>query len=403
VAGSLYPADAGYLLPYLSGLGWAVTGDPDAALRSLRPLATDHPRFASGVEMLGWASWLAYRRDGRPAQRDSAVTLLRQAASIRPTPWRVLYHQGEVFRLLGRYEEAQAVFETACALHPGTPQLADRRARVLRATGRNSEAETLLQDVASLRPDYFEVHRLLANHYGAVAGEQEAALSSLLRSAALAPDDHFTHQLLGALYDHQGDKASAHYHLERAFQLNSNFENISNVGKVCYDQGKYEDAVRYYELAIEEEEGQADFETWGNLAINLYWAQGRRPESIERFDGAIELLEPVLRDSPGDTDLVSHLIEYHAMAGYEERTRALIRQYEHRAAEDPYLLYRIGDAYELLGDRNSALRYLGDALRRGFPLEEILATKELEELCHDPVFAQLTRTLSAPSPDPAKE
>ncbi|MFH1754383.1 MAG: hypothetical protein ABIA59_01655, partial [Candidatus Latescibacterota bacterium] len=57
--------------------------------------------------------------------------------------------------------------------------------------------------------------------------------------------------------------------------------------------------------------------------------------------------------------------------------------------QDETVLYAIGDAYEIFNNRTAALRYLGDAVRRGFPISEIKATPELSDLVEDPIFQQV--------------
>ncbi len=387
--GHLYPGDGDGLESYLAGLGLLAERDPAGAVEELRPLAIRQPSFAGGIEMLGWALWQSYLHDGRDAQRDSAIMLVQQASGIEPHNWRPLYHLGEILRLLGRNEEALAAFDEACAMKPGFPLLSDHRSRVLDELGRRSEAENALAAAIGLRPDYFEVHRLLAGHFTSDDNELEAAAREYRKTIELAPEDSYTHQRLGVLYNGLGDIPRAREHFERAFQLVPNFENVSNVGRMCYIDGNYEEAARYYELALDMG-GINDSATWGNLAIALYWTDGRRAESVTRFERAIELLTHELDSSPNDTGLISNLIEYHAMAGKTDETLQLIKQYEPLASGDAALLYRIGDAYELVGDRNAALRTLGEAIRNGFAIEEIRATKELEDLCADPIFVQMT-------------
>ncbi|MEN8007994.1 MAG: hypothetical protein ABFS42_13325, partial [Candidatus Krumholzibacteriota bacterium] len=58
------------------------------------------------------------------------------------------------------------------------------------------------------------------------------------------------------------------------------------------------------------------------------------------------------------------------------------------------LLYAIGNAYELLGDRGAALRCLGEALSHGVPVERIYSTRELASLVEDPRFVRMTSAAS---------
>ena len=97
---------------------------------------------------------------------------------------------------------------------------------------------------------------------------------------------------------------------------------------------------------------------------------------------------------PGDPDILADLIDFNAMLGEQETTRRLIATADSLDSDNRGLLYSIGNAYELLGDRGAALRYLGEALRHGYPVERIHSTRELSSLVEDPRFVRMTSATS---------
>jgi Flp pilus assembly protein TadD len=64
----------------------------------------------------------------------------------------------------------------------------------------------------------------------------------------------------------------------------------------------------------------------------------------------------------------------------------LLRQAYAQAPEDPQVLYRVGESYELLGRRADALKLLEKALSQGLSRQTIEQNPELRALRSDPKF-----------------
>ncbi|NIV13316.1 MAG: tetratricopeptide repeat protein, partial [Aliifodinibius sp.] len=63
----------------------------------------------------------------------------------------------------------------------------------------------------------------------------------------------------------------------------------SNLGTLYFIRGKYADAARMYETALELNDH--DYVVWGNLASAYYWAPGERDKAAETYRRAITLAE----------------------------------------------------------------------------------------------------------------
>ena len=123
---------------------------------------------------------------------------------------------------------------------------------------------------------------------------------------------------------------------------------------------------------------------------------GEREASREHFRTAIDLTRQQWRAAPGDLVLLGNLIEYTGMLGDAAAVRNLIAVADSLGAEDGELLYQIGDAYELIGDRNAALRHLAEAVSAGIAIERVEHTRELQDLVADPRFASIVAARAAP-------
>jgi tetratricopeptide (TPR) repeat protein len=299
---------------------------------------------------------------------------------------------------MGHFQEALAAFQAANDLDPGNPLACRGLSRVYREEKREAEGEAILKTVIEHRSDYFEAQRLLALYYFRT-GEETAALSQLDKTLALAPNDLYSLNTKGALYVDRGESRRARALFERAYAFAPNCDTCSNIGWALYDDGQYAESASYYELALEYC-GEDDPQAWANWARALYWTEGGRQAAKEPFQNAIDLTWEIWNASPGDPEVIGNLIEYHAMVGDRKKTLQLIAMGDSLASDSEELLYQIGDAYELIGERSAALRYLSKAVQHGVPVERIQRTRELADLAADPLFV---RMISAESGADAKQ
>jgi tetratricopeptide (TPR) repeat protein len=372
---------------YLAGLAALQVKDAAAAITSLEQARSAAPQFAAGQNALGWAYWLRYLSSGEEAQLQQSIATLETATQLAPRWWRPVFNLGDIYRLTGQNDNAIAAFDAALELDPANPLVCRRMADVLRAEKRQEEAEQFLRVAIDAYPDYFEAHRLLALYFYRI-GEGERAAQHMETTLTYAPDYAFAHNVLGAIYQERGDFVNARKMFDRAFRLLPNCDTCCNVGLMLYFEKRYRDSASYYEYALEYC-GPDRYDIWANWATALYWVDGERKRSIELFRTAIDLASAELQQDPDNTVLIQDLIGYHAMIGDDTTTRRLIARAESSGTIDDELLYTIGTAYEIMGDRIAALRYLADAVRHGYPVARINGTRELEDLFEDPRFQRM--------------
>ena len=130
----------------------------------------------------------------------------------------------------------------------------------------------------------------------------------------------------------------------------------------------------------------------------MYWVEGEKERAIGLFGKAIGLLNGQLEEDPDDPDVIASLIEYYAMTGDKDNSQRMIDLAEPYASENADVMYAIGDACEIFGDRTMALRYIADAIRHDYPVERIMGTQELAGLVEDPLFQRLIEDKSSLEP-----
>jgi tetratricopeptide (TPR) repeat protein len=383
----LLPDGPGALQSYLHGTGALAGGDTDAAIGALGRVTNDIPGFAPGFHWLGWANWQGYVVTGEEPMYNRSLEHLQTAASLDSAYWLPRFSLGDIHRMTGNDSLATAAFQSVLEIDPGNPLACRGLARVYRGQDRYDEAERMLRTAMGSRPDYYFPVRVLAYHFY-LMDEIEQSEQLFDRALALAPGDAFSHNMLGAVFHERGLYTEARIHFERAFQLRPDYYTCSNVGLMLYFEKRYKDSADYYEYALEYA-ADDNAEAWGNWASSLYWVDGEKERAIGLFQKAIEILEAQLQENPDNSDTISKLIEYYAMAGDERNARRMIGLAEPYAATNAEVMYAIGDAYEIFGDRTTALRYIAESVRHDFPVERIIGTPELAGLVEEPLFQRL--------------
>jgi len=286
------------------------------------------------------------------------------------------------------YPEAIESYKTALRLAPGHPEASPRLAWIYQQQqSRLDEAESVFQSSIKRYPDYWATHFELGVVFY-YRDQTSTALAQWEKALTYAPDDVNTLSNVGVIYQRNGEWHMAHDYFERAYQANRTCQTCQNMGLVSYFEGKYDEAVKYYTFALQYCD-TTKYNTWGNLAVAQYHAEGQRPKSVGTYRIAIRLALGELSVSPEDPVLIAALIDYYTMSGDWNNGSRWIAYGDSVASGDADVRFSSGAAYERHGERPTALRYLGDAIRFGYPIIEIERTPSLQELVQDPVFKQM--------------
>ena len=246
------------------------------------------------------SSWLAHTNLGAlelDANRDDAMTHLREAIRLKPDLAEAHANLGNALQRSGRGEEATAEYERALSLNPALPGAQSGLAAALLAAGRTEEAASRYDEALRLRPGSAELHRGRGDAWRA-AGRPVEGIGEYSVALQFQPDDAETHSKLGDVLQEVGrlEEALVHYDQARpSMARNAAFHN--NFGTALEAAGRGADAESQFLLALElqPEFGEAHF----NLA-NLLTNAGRSQE------GARHYLE-ALRTNPGDPVMRNNL------------------------------------------------------------------------------------------------
>ncbi|MCP4572151.1 MAG: protein kinase [bacterium] len=372
---------------YLAGLGALRQGDHTAALAALEQVTAVEPGFGPGWCARGTVLARRFARTGAPDDRDRARAWLARAADLSPQLWWPRFRLGEFLRGVGDSAGSLAAYGQADSLDPGNPDVCRGLARIHGATERYAASEAALRSAIRRRPDYFEASRMLGRYFLDRA-EYDSALVHLDRALDLAPDAGVALKLKGAIHHARGEYSQARECFERSFAITPNCDSCSNVGLALYHEQKFRESASFYELSLEycDEGAHAVWTNWGRA---LYWAEGGRAEAMVVLGKAIELAQGAWEQSPGDPSVLGDLIDLHALVDDRETAREFIAMADTLSVADGDLQYRVGTAYELMGEREPALDHLVAAVTLGVPIEQVHDTIELTALVADPGFARI--------------
>ena len=138
-----------------------------------------------------------------------------------------------------------------------------------------------------------------------------------------------------------------------------------------------------------------DYTAWGNLASGYMWSPGGHEHAIEAYRKAIELAEVTRKETPEDPLLLAVLGGYYAAVGDADHSLPLLRQAVALSPDNPDVLFRVGEGYEILHQRGPAIRFIAKSIALGYHESELQRSPELAALRADPSFQQALRAARA--------
>jgi tetratricopeptide (TPR) repeat protein len=288
-----------------------------------------------------------------------AVRMLEKSAEIAPNyplTWAYLgrsYNASASFEFGGRehYRKAQAAFEKALALQP---ELIDARiylANFFTDTGRVEQSVPLLREALKTNPEHAEVHWELGYAYR-FAGMSKESAAECERARELDPVVKLNSSALNA-YLYLGE-------YEKFLQT------LPQTDETAF--------ILFYR-------GFAEYH------------QKNLPAAAQHFDRSFELDPTLLQAQVGKA--LSYEISHQSLKGLDllHETESKIKD---RGVSDSEAIYKIAQAYAVLGDRVSAIRMLAVSIDKGFFAYPYFSTDPLlDSLRNEQEFSRLLKIAEA--------
>ena len=283
---------------------------------------------------------------------EGSVRELRQALAIDPMSGDALRELGRTYEALGSMADAEATYQQAIKVRPGDWTNHNDLGRFYFARGRYADAVKEFQEVVNLTPDN---QRGYSNLGGALAQLQrfDEAVAAFQKSVALRPTD--------AAY--------------------------SNLGTIYFRQQRYEQAARMFERAVAL--NGSNYRVWRNLAMSYFWAPGERDKANGAFARVASLAEQERKVNPRRPALLVDLAAAYARLGQSARARQLAAEAVALGSLDAASMFNLAVVFEDLGERDKALTWIGDAVKKGYPREQVEQSPSLADLRSDPRFLRM--------------
>ncbi len=358
----------------------------------LKEVLAQDPQFALAQSGLGLAYFIQYRNDSTPELLERARESCNRAIAIEPNLAPPYVTLARIEAMAGNNALATQHVERALQLDPHSADAYGAQSEVLHAEGREADAIASVERAMDFAPDSWRWPVVLGSYYFNDGRLQEAA-EQFAKAVQITPDNVIALRDLGLASLQLGRFDAAKANLEKVAELEPSYSAFSALGTLLEFEGKYTESVAMYEKALALSPN--NYAAWGNLASGYMWSPGGRDHAIEAYRKAIELAEETRKDTPADPLLLSVLGGYYTAVGDAEHSLPLLRQAVALAPDNPDVLFRVGEGYEILHQRGMAIRFIAQSIALGYHEIELERSPELAALRADPRFQQALRAARA--------
>ncbi len=349
------------------------------------------PNYALGYAGLGDAYWMEYTRlDKGNEVAAKASGNCEKALSLSPDLSEAHICLATILSGSGKYERAIDAFKRVAEANPQNYAAMKGLAEAYAESGNLPAAESTYRQIAEQWPNYWSAQEALGYFYFEQARYQDAA-AAFLAATRLAPDNFQGFSYLGGTYIALGHYGNAIAALQRSIDLRPTSDAYGNLGYTFYLMHQFPEAIAADEKAISLNGNY--WENWGNLADALYWSPDQRAKAAANYRRALDLASAKLLINPQDPNVLPYVANYYAMLGDRETAVRYIQKALTVAPSNPEVLFRAAIVYNCLQQKPKALVYLKKALSLGYSRPMVEDSPDLKSLQLDKHF------LDASGPD----
>ncbi|MGA2252208.1 protein kinase domain-containing protein [Terracidiphilus sp.] len=339
------------------------------------------PKDALAQAGLARAYWEQYEDTSEGKWADEANQASAKAMTMNPNLALVQKTAGAIHVAQGKFDVGMQELEKAKGLDPRSADVHAALAEAYRQQGRIEDAKKEFQQAMDLDDENWRWPYLL----GAMqidTGDFKDAEQSLKTALEKTPENARVLYDLGLVYLKRDQLDEARNALQKSATLDARADTMMALGYVSFRQKDYEAAIAAYKQLVDTT--SARFDVWGDLA-EAYAADGKHnAEAAETYKKAAELAGEQIKRTPDRAYVVSSLGKYYASLQDRERAVPLLRKSIALAPNDPDVVERVAEAYEVLGVRKNALEFLEKALQLGYSVDYAKSSPTFQSLRNDP-------------------
>ena len=369
---------------YLTALGYIQRydkpGNLDLAIASLNDAVKTDPSFAVGYAELGEAYRLKYALTKDPQWIDEATANCGKAVRLNDHLPDAYVTLGRIHDAAGKHDLAAQEFQHALRLNPRSADALTGMAHAYENAGRLGDAGASFRKAAALRPDYWGGWNDLGSFFMRQRRYADA-LAQFQRVIQLTPDNAPAYTNLGNAYLFLGQAVDAERAYEKSVSIAPSYAGFANLGTLYYNDKHYQDSAVMTKKALQLND--KDFRLWANLAL-AYKHLNQPDNAAAASEKQLQLLIPLAKAQPDDASLQSALAVLYAGKKQQSEAMAHLNAALALSPDDPFVLDDVAEAYEVLGDRLQAIRYMERALEKGYPLGYLTSDPAMRGLLGDP-------------------
>ncbi len=374
---------------YLKALGYIQRydkpGNLKLAIDALEYSVKTDTRFALGFGELGEAYRLKYQTEQDSKWIDEALANCKRALELQDRLPSVYVTLGRIHDATAKHDLAVQEFQHALELDPRNADALNGTAHAYENAGRIKDAEAAYQRASALRPDYWDGYNTLALFYDRQRRFDDA-ITQLRKAEQLTPDNAQLYFNMGAIYLDSGDqkkRPDAEKALGKSIELNPTYAAYANLGFLYLQEKRYDEAVKVIQQALQQND--KDFIVWDNLAVAYQWLKQTDKAAAAR-ERELQLLEEEASAKERDPQVQSLLGVLYAQKKLRDKALPRVQAALALSPDDPGILANIGEAYEDLGERQEAIKFLQRSMQKGTVIEDLRANPALQDLLSDTNF-----------------
>ena len=314
--------------------GWDVEGNLNEAISLYRNALVKDPNFAAARAGLATSLLSVFDQTRDPAVLSSATNEAQLALGQDPDLPEALIAYGMVQAESGNTIEARDAFAKALERAPGDDSACRSLGEMYSILGRNQEAGAMYKQAVGLRPTFWRNHYALGTFEWQYTGNLTDARIHLEKAAELHPKGYAPQVMLGNLNLTQGELEKAEMYFKNALVRSPNTFAYNNLGLVYYYRGQFDLALRNWESVLKDAPDKPLYQA--NVADALRQL-GRKEEARDRYNQVIAGFRKDLKTNPTDDKTRAGLAMALSATGACEEASAETRGVLSRHSESPEL------------------------------------------------------------------
>ena len=290
-----------------------------------------------------------------------------------------------VYQETGQLDKALAEYQLVREQDPSVMEAVNQIGEIYQAQGKYPQAENAFKDAIARWPTYWQGYVNLGALYYQ-QGQFAKAVEQFRLVIDLAPDEAVGYYNLGGAYIALGRNQDAITVLKKGLGITPDASAWTNLGAAYMYVGKWEDAAEAMKKATEMVPN--DHVLWRNLGDSYDQIPSRRADARQAYAKALETATAELKVNPKNPVVLSGIALYQAHLGDSKQAEEFINRALQIAPKDSDTLFTSALVYELIGNRDQALKAVQAAVKAGYSLDEVEKEPELRGLQSDPRYRQ---------------